>query len=562
METKTTVREMLSGNSITVPKYQRAYSWDAEKQVKQFLNDIDDYIASHSATPYYFGHFIFETVNDDNDCYNVIDGQQRLTTIEIFLAAVFKKLKTFGELQKKEKDIKEDVIKRQSKYHFSTVEYDNSFFKDYVIDQKKISKDTIETLSASRIADAFDFFEKQLVHVGCDECKKYIEVVVNAACTTHTVSNESEAIQMFIFQNNRGKHPTKLEIIKAQFMYEIQISSLDEATKYEKIKELQERFEDIYKAIATIENNIDEDTVLLYALRVYFNTFNIDVSTEKIEQELKEKTTALEFIMDFTFELKSSFESLKLFFSAKSIYEIYSFAILGATQMMPFVIKAYEFNIPESDKAELFSALESLVLRHRIIGTRAHLEDRMNEKYSEFTKDNMDIRPIIEHIKMIKNPPERWWWWQYWSNQNFENALQGWLPSNIAKHLLWKYENYLRSKEKKGYKFMPMDQIENPQLEHIAPQTPTDETPIAAGYCIYDEEFKNSYLDCLGNYLLISQSHNCSIGNVPFKDKRNSYTVLLQHREVQEMTKDKIVWNKKKINMRHDKILDFIMKHI
>ena len=59
METKTTIRKMLSGNYISVPKYQRAYSWDTDKQVKQFLEDIDDYIASKSDKPYYFGHFIF-----------------------------------------------------------------------------------------------------------------------------------------------------------------------------------------------------------------------------------------------------------------------------------------------------------------------------------------------------------------------------------------------------------------------------------------------------------------------------------------------------------------------
>ena len=69
---------------------------------------------------------------------------------------------------------------------------------------------------------------------------------------------------------------------------------------------------------------------------------------------------------------------------------------------------------------------------------------------------------------------------------------------------------------------MPYEEIEKPQLEHIAPQTPTKGEPIAAGYCEYDDEFKEKYLDCLGNYLLLSASHNCSIGNVPFADKRET----------------------------------------
>lgn len=560
MEAKTTIRRMLSGNFIHVPNYQRAYSWDKDKQVKQFLIDLDDYIDSGSTTPYYFGHFLFEKKSED--LYNIIDGQQRLTTIEIFLSSVFKRLASIRPLTEDEKETKEDVIKRNSKYRFSTVEYDNPFFKDYVIDQKAISRESLETLSAIRIMEAFDYFEDELKSKDEISCIKYIECITNSACTTHIVNEGAEAIQMFIFQNNRGKDPTKLEIVKAQFMYEIWISNINQEEKSEKIKELQERFEHIYKSISVIENNLSEDDVLLYALRVYFNTFNIDVSMERIEKELKDKNNAINFIMNFTLELENSFESLKPFFTEKKIYEIYSLAILGKTQMMPFVIKSYKYKISDEDKVRLFAELESLVIRHRIIGTRAHLEDRINEVYVEFTEKNKDISQIIDHIRWIKKEADEnnWWWWYYWSDAKFKEALQGALDHKIAKHILWKYENYLISQEKQGYGFMQMDQIASPELEHIAPTTPSDGTPIAKGYCEYDEEFKNMYLDCIGNYLLISKSHNCSIGNVSFMDKLSSYNVLAQQREIKEIVKDK--WDKNAIKKRHDKIVKFVVEEI
>ena len=453
------------------------------------------------------------------------------------------------------------MIKRNSKYRFSTVEYDNPFFKDYVIDQKDISRESLETLSAIRIMEAFDYFEYELKSKDETSCIKYIECITNSACTTHIVNEGAEAIQMFIFQNNRGKDPTKLEIVKAQFMYEIWISNINQEEKSEKIKELQERFEHIYKSISVIENNLSEDDVLLYALRVSFNTLNIDVSMEKIEKELKDKNNALNFIMNFTLELENSFESLKPFFTEKKIYEIYSLATLGKTQMMPFVIKSYKYKISDEDKARLFAELESLVIRHRIIGTRAHLEDRINEVYVEFTEKNKDINQIIDHIRWIKKEAdENNWWWYYWSDAKFKEALQGALDHKIAKHILWKYENYLISQEKKGYGFMQIEQIESPELEHIAPQTPSDETPVAKGYCEYDEEFKNMYLDCIGNYLLISKSHNCSIGNVSFADKLSSYNVLAQQREIKEIAKDK--WDKDAIKKRHDKIVKFVVEEI
>ena len=126
MEAKTTIRRMLSGNFIRVPNYQRAYSWDKDKQVRQFLIDLDDYIDSGSTTPYYFGHFLFEQKSED--LYNIIDGQQRLTTIEIFLSSVFKRLASIRSLIEDDKKIIEDGDKRKI------------FWNEEVLKQSKIKQ--------------------------------------------------------------------------------------------------------------------------------------------------------------------------------------------------------------------------------------------------------------------------------------------------------------------------------------------------------------------------------------------------------------------------------------
>ena len=141
--------------------------------------------------------------------------------------------------------------------------------------------------------------------------------------------------------------------------------------------------------------------------------------------------------------------------------------------------------------------------------------------------------------------------------------MNNYVPNReLAKFLLWKYENYLRTeKEKKGYGYLRFDQIPDKQLEHIAPQTPTDGAPVATGYDEYDDEFKQNYIDNLGNYLLLSGSHNASIGNKPFKDKRETYTSLAQQREIQEMTKDNCHWGKKEIEQRREKIITFILEN-
>jgi uncharacterized protein with ParB-like and HNH nuclease domain len=249
MEASTSIKKMLAGNIIFVPTYQRAYSWDtvidsdkAPKQTNTFLTDLEDYNKISTNSKYYFGHFLFE--EKDNDMFGVIDGQQRLTTIVIFLSALFSRLKTIRPLKENEIEAFGNIIRRNSTCRFETVDYDKQLFKDYVILQIKKDRNGLETQSAKRIVSAFDFFTQQLEDKEESYLLKMLDTVQNASCTTNPVKDESEAIQMFIFQNNRGKKPSNLEIIKAQFMFNVHLYGGEE--KESLIEEIKSRFERVY----------------------------------------------------------------------------------------------------------------------------------------------------------------------------------------------------------------------------------------------------------------------------------------------------------------------------
>ena len=566
MEASTTINKMLAGNKIFVPTYQRAYSWDTEfdksktqKHVNVFLTDLEDYNKSLASTPYYFGHFLFEEKSESH--FGVIDGQQRLTTIVIFLSALFSRLKSIRTLTENEEVLFENMIKRKSNYIFSTVDYDNQLFKDYVVDQTKKNKNGLETESARRIVNAFDFFTKALSDKDEVYLTKMLKTINEASCSTHPVKNESEAIQMFIFQNNRGKKPSNLEIIKAQFMFNVHLYGGDE--KDSLIDEIKNRFEKIYKSISSIEYKIDEDDVLVYTLRVHFNSLWESNAIDKINKLLSENNP-IPFIKSFTNSLAVSFEHLTTFFGKdeRENIEIHSLITLGGfATAIPFVIKAYAFGLRTNEICKICSSMEAMVLRHRLIGTRAELTSRINDVYQNFTLEQPDIKPIVDRIEWMKNVSNDSWWWAYWNKNELEKSIQGGMHHSTAKFLLWKYENYLEHQGKSGYSVTRFDKIESPELEHIAPQTPTNGEPIAAGYCEYDEEFRNQYIDCLGNYLLLSKSHNCSVGNRPFCEKRSSYNHLGQQREIQSMTSDTEIWNKEKISLRKGKIVKFILEN-
>ena len=559
MDTLTKIEGLMSGHKIYVPSYQRAYSWDtslnsgeASYQVNTFLNDLIDYIDSKSSSKYYFGHFLFEEKNDTE--YGIIDGQQRLTTITIFLAALFRRLKELRSLTDEEDYSYKSIIKVGHTYHFSTVDYDNQFFRDYVINQNSQEHNVLDTISKKRMVRAFDYFERELSNMDESQIIDLLNAVTNASCTTHVVKDEAEAIQMFIFQNNRGKKPSALEIIKAQFLYNVHLYGGDDCDKTSIIEEIKNRFEDIYKSISKIEHKINEDNVLTYTLRVYFNSLWEDNAIDRVNKEM-EKDNKIDFILEFTRSLANSFNQMTLFFSReKEGLAYHSMTLLGNYGLLfPFVIKALTSRVSDDNMVRLLQSLESIFLRHRIIGTRADLASRLNDVFKQF---DGDVHPIINRIKWMKKQDG---WWGYWNDTELERSLQGWIRHDIAKILLWKYENYLiQSEGKYGYAPIRFDTIQSAQLEHIAPQT---ENP-GSGYGNYDEEFRNQYIDCIGNYLLLSGHHNISISNGPFEDKRETYTQLKQQHEVRDMTECDRFWDKHKIEQRKKKIIEFLLNSI
>lgn len=561
MESKTTIQGMVMGNKIYVPDYQRAYSWEIKsgesspKQVDVFLSDLEDYLKSGTKTPYYFGHFLYEKAKGS---YAVIDGQQRLTTIIIFLCALFRRIQKDRDLDEEESKLYQIMIKWGSTYSFSTVGYDDGLFKDYVIDGVKKDHNGIETVSGRRIVEAYDFFTKKLQKKDLAYIVRLVEVVTNAICTTHIVEGEAEAVQMFIFQNNRGKKPSRLEVIKAQFMYNIHVFGGNDAEAL--IGEVKRRFELVYRCISSIEEFVDEDDVLSQTVRVYFNSLWESDTMEKIVAELA-SPKRLQFISDFSLSLERSFHNLaKLNEDRKNNVTIEASLLVGRFNIiLPFFIKAYTNGISLNDVSRLAKALGDLVLRDAIIGTRADLRTRLDDVFKKFD-DSVD--DIVDRVEMMKKTDD--WWWGYWNDNSFRQFVVDnwwWSKSNeLAKIVLWKYENYLIEKEgKKGYAPIPFDSVLKPHLEHIAPQTENGEK-VASGYCKYDDDFKENYLYKIGNFLLLSAPHNESIGNRPFEVKRNSYTQLRQQREIQEMTESDHVWNKKKIQMRQDKIVAYRSK--
>ena len=160
-------------------------------------------------------------------------------------------------------------------------------------------------------------------------------------------------------------------------------------------------------------------------------------------------------------------------------------------------------------------------------------------------------------------------WWSYWNDDEMTSYLSGYFYKNrVDNYVLWKYELYLCDENHpKPHKVSFNDLIHNESIEHIAPQTETNGNPVANGYGTYKNDLNPSdgiasggWLNSIGNLMLISQSHNSSIGNKPFKDKLTSYglaNLLNQQKEIFDFVenKEKPIWDIASIEKRKHKIL-------
>jgi len=72
-----------SESELSVPDFQRSYSWGID-QVKEFWEDLDS--IKNKPGIHYLGAFIFVRTDDNN--LNILDGQQRITTIFLFLYSI------------------------------------------------------------------------------------------------------------------------------------------------------------------------------------------------------------------------------------------------------------------------------------------------------------------------------------------------------------------------------------------------------------------------------------------------------------------------------------------
>lgn len=193
-----------------IPIYQRNYAWK-ELQIRQLIQDIYDYAEIGNKRKYYIGTLVVRP--DKGNTFEVIDGQQRLTTLSMLVAYLNNIVKTPNNTQESEKTKLENTITFQCR-QVSTNSLNKIWGKNSSDDYE--ATDPI-TAGYQILKKSFeDIVGKASGNVTNEDYLKYL--LENVIIYRIPVPEDTDLNHYFEIMNTRGEQLEKHEILKAELL--------------------------------------------------------------------------------------------------------------------------------------------------------------------------------------------------------------------------------------------------------------------------------------------------------------------------------------------------------
>ena len=218
------INSLFSGNNIyfEIPRYQRKYVW-SDKNWRQILEDLN-YIIDNKKINHFIGSFVFQIQKSSGKTtkYIIIDGQQRLLTIQIMLVSIYDRLNELEKINTKNKKIVmfkgiiKDLLMRKTLDDVNPrilIDYDDEY--NIIID-KVINNEVIkeEKDNKSNIYKCFIYFKKYFSDKTYEQIDKLFEKIINTYFIRMDAVNEENAFNIFETLNARGTQLLQLELVK------------------------------------------------------------------------------------------------------------------------------------------------------------------------------------------------------------------------------------------------------------------------------------------------------------------------------------------------------------
>ena len=558
----------------TVPDYQREYVWDTDP-VEQLLNDINSELAGnnpHDAPEYFIGSIVVCPGRDG--VFELIDGQQRMTTLFLFLCAIRDRARDLGEeppgaLGPQIAATSTDATGTDHFRYRLVLQYEDSGGILVEIAKRSIQRsNSAATRSISNILNAYKVTMDFLKHEFGDntaELRSFYGYLTNKVKLIRIQTDDvAKALKIFETINDRGVGLDSMDLLKNLLFMKA------DRGDFEKLKDIWKELQDVI---------FDMGEKPLRFLRYFvLSRYDVDVLRE---------------------------DQIYGWFAKHERECGYADDPLKFANGLVIAAKAYRhFLLGKDDRGDKNRFLENL----RLLGGRAarqHLilllagRQLPPELFDRLAKEVEDLF----FVYVITREPTRYFERNFarWANDlltisdsdsledflsrhfvpaktdlsdRFDDALGRLYYSSVQKYrlryILAKFIQHIELRafgETEGTKWLGRFTVGDAfEIEHIFPQTPSEEAVSEFG------EFDDADItDRLGNLVLVEESINAALGNRAYSEKRPIYPQsqlllvksLSKRPRVGVNTKIDIAvkdlhpykeWNEATVNLRQDQL--------
>lgn len=565
--------ELLQKRLFEIPTYQRAYSWNT-KQRNDLFGDI---MTLYESPEYKEGrtHFMATVVchsqmkeeSYDTDVYsilNIVDGQQRITSLIILLKSIHLKMQELNNNKYRRsiyyledlmvKDENQKLILIQTNHNSSLT------LREYLLTGKHPNEDlvtthAIKTLKAGFI-DCENFVNSWAEKYELLDLLSLIRNKLNFIL--HIINDEGSVYTVFEVLNSRGLDVDWLDKCKSMLLG-IAFEKLNKNPLVfeDRLKWLHEYWGKIYETIGI--TNIPGDEIVRFTATLYNPVQHskimktedaIDYFKQICMHDPEKVIDISHWLSEVTSELKNLYVNKK----KKAVTKIIQARLLAvAINLSP--------HLTDDQSSSLLQYWEKITFR--VFGL--HRKDSRNQ-VGEFVRlscylmgfesanrankySNMRYKNTIDSIfEIAKNFPLK----DIHKTLGEEDSYSQWKVE--LRYFLYNYERYLAEKKherfsEKVWEIIWSMNIED-TIEHIYPQTESDAW---RGKVTKRKQF---HCNRLGNLVLLPRKLNSQLNNKGYIAKNNEYrkTDILAAKEIVELYND---WDYKMIESRTQHLIDW-----
>lgn len=550
---------MIHREQLRVPPNQREYSWTKDN-VDDLYRDIADAIADHKSI-YFLGTVVLATPDDQNP--EVVDGQQRLATTTILLAA----MRDFM-LENNDPEFAQHIevtylfrFDRKTRETVSKLVLnvdDNQYFKDRIL----MRPTSPERMQCATPSQASHHLLKQAAEMAAERVRTITQGYSNIQSRLNEwldylqdrvivivlrALSDMDAFTMFETLNDRGLPTTQADLLKNYLLKQVGDVSMAEAqTKWSAMR-------------TSLEPLGIDDVVVTYLRHLTLAIYGPSQEKgfyERLQKDVHGKSKSLAFLDslaryadDYAALLTPSHSKWNTY-TPKTRSSLETIKQFQVAQIRPLMLAvAQHFSTDEADKA--FRAFLCWSVRFLIVGggRGQRLEDAYAEQaYKVTTGVAVTIKDIRSNLVSSSVLP----------NDNvFETSFAN---ATVSKNQLARY--YLRAleatvkNETKYPEVMPVEDSTVVNLEHIMPYS------ISAEWQHITPEIATAYGNRIGNMVLMNAKKNALIGNSGFQTKHKAFkesTIMLTS-EVSEKNKSDILWGPNEIKQRQERLAQIAVK--